>query len=97
MTTLTEVVRHPVVKREVQHTFERRRKSRLAQIPQPGNHRRQRIAGHALLVLPRRLEVAIALAATSASRTHPLPSTREHAIFGADRCVAVNPSDTAPP
>jgi len=34
--------------------------------------------------------------ATPASPTRPLRSNREHAILHADRCVAVNPSDSAP-
>ena len=57
MTTLTEVVRHPIVQREVRHSAERRRSGRLSADSQPGNHRRQRLAGCALLVLPRRLAV----------------------------------------
>ena len=42
---------------EVQHSVEGRRSGGLAADPQPGNHRRQRVAGRALLVLPQRLEV----------------------------------------
>ena len=57
MTTLTEVVRHPVVQRALQHPDEGGRSGRVAADPQPGNDRRQRVAGHALLVLPRRLVV----------------------------------------
>ena len=39
---------------------------------------------------------AIARAATSATPIRRRRLNREHAILGADRCVAVNPSDTAP-
>ena len=67
----------------------------IAANPQPGNDRRQCFAGHALLVLPWRL------ALLPRRRQHLLcryseGRNREHAILHADRCVAVNPSDTAP-
>ena len=96
MTTLTEVVRNPIVKEKFSILSTGAEAGGLAADPQPGHHRRQRVAGRALLVLPRRLEVL------SRRRQHLLrryarpPINREHAILGADRCVAVNPSDTAP-
>ena len=57
MTTLTEVVRHPIGSRQVRAADGGGRARRLAADPQPGDDRRQRLAGHALLVLPRRLDV----------------------------------------
>ena len=55
MTTLTEVVNHPIIKEQFGLLAEAAELGRLAADPQPGHHRRQRVAGHALLVLPRRL------------------------------------------
>ena len=97
MTTLTEVVRHPIVRERFSHPARRPPKRR----PRRRSATRARIGGnvtpgHALLVLPRRAGRAIAPAATSATRTRREALNREHAIFDADRCVAVNPSDTAP-
>ena len=57
MTTLTEVVKHPVVREKYCHPDGSGGARRLAADSQPGHHRRQRVAGHALLVLPRRLEL----------------------------------------
>jgi len=89
-TTLTEVVRHPVVKEKYGILLERRGGS-LAADPQSGHHRkatshRTRAAG-----LPIRLDCYRAggniCYADSANAIN-----REHAIFDADRCVAVSPS-----
>ena len=57
MTTLTEVVTHPVVREKYSILMEAAELVGLAADPQSGDHRRQRVAGHALLVLPRRLDV----------------------------------------
>ena len=57
MTTLTEVVRHPVVRERYAILLEGGRSRGVAADSQPGHDRRQRVAGHALLVLPRRLAV----------------------------------------
>ena len=52
MTTLSELVKHPVIREKYSLLAEARRAGRVAADPEPGNHRRQCIAGHALLVLP---------------------------------------------
>jgi xanthine dehydrogenase YagS FAD-binding subunit len=57
MTPLTEVVAHPVVREKYSILMDRGGARRLAADPQSGHRRRQRVAGHALLVLPRRLEL----------------------------------------
>ena len=80
---------------EVRHAVGGRGSGGLAADSQPGHDRRQCVAGRALLVLPRRLAVL------SRGRKHLLRRyadgrNREHAILHADRCVAVNPSDSAP-
>ena len=57
MTTLTEVVRNPIVKEKFSILSTGAEAGRVPADSQPGHHRRQRIAGRALLVLSRRLEV----------------------------------------
>jgi len=52
-------------------------------------------AGYPLLVLPKRLAV-LPRRRQYLLRRHPEGRNREHAILHADRCVAVNPSDSAP-
>jgi len=59
MTTLTEVVRDPTVREKFGLLGRRCRARRVPADPQSGNHRRQRVAGCALLVLPRRAGSAI--------------------------------------
>ena len=66
MTTLTEVVRHPVVREQFRILLEAAEAVASPQIRNQGTHRRQRVAGHALLVLPRRLDV--------------LPGRRQHLL-----------------
>ena len=68
MTTLTEVVHHPVVREKFGLLMEAAELVGLAADPQSGDARRQRVAGHALLVLPERLDV--------------LPRGREHLLRG---------------
>ena len=57
MTTLTEVVNHPIVKQKYGLLAQAAEAGGIAANPQSGNARRQCFAGHALLVLPRRLAV----------------------------------------
>ena len=66
LTTLTEVARHPVVREQFGLLRRGGRAGGLAADPQPGDARRQRLAGHALLVLPQRLDV--------------LPGRRQHLL-----------------
>ena len=57
MTTLTEVVRTSARAEKFSILREAAEAGGVAADPQSGHARRQRVAGHALLVLPRRLEV----------------------------------------
>ena len=57
LTTLTEVVQHPVVREKFGLLMRGGGAGGVAADPQPGHARRQRVAGHALLVLPQRLDV----------------------------------------
>ena len=57
MTTLTEVVEHPVIKEKYKLLGDRRGVSGVSANQKPGHHRRQRYPGRALLVLPRGLAV----------------------------------------
>ena len=79
-TTLTEIANHAVVQGEVQAARRRGRARRVAADSQPGHARRQRLAGHALLVLPQRLDVL------SRRRQHLL---RRHADLNQPRARAV--------
>jgi xanthine dehydrogenase YagS FAD-binding subunit len=95
MTTLTEVVRHPIVKQKYSLLMEA---AELAASPQIRN---QGTLGGNVSQDTRcwyyrsgwkcyRAGGNICFADT------PTAINREHAILGADRCVAVNPSDSAP-
>src|SRR6266446_108542 len=95
MTTLTEVVRHPIVKEKYSLLMQG---AELAASPQIRN---QGTIGGNVSQDTRcwyyrggwkcyRAGGNICFADT------PTAVNREHAIFGADRCVAVNPSDSAP-
>src|SRR5450432_2799402 len=55
MATLSQVVNHPLIQREVQPSLAGCRIGRVAADSEPGDHRRQRAAGHEMLVLPLRL------------------------------------------
>ena len=68
MTTLTEVVRNPIMHQQIQNPYAGRGSGRLAANSQPGHDRRQYFAGHALLVLPQRFPV--------------LPRWRQHLLRG---------------
>ena len=96
MTTLTEVVSNPLVQREVRPAGGGGGAGRLAADPQSGHARRQRVAGRALLVLPRRLDVLPRRRQHLLRRHADGGETASTRFFDADRCVAVNPSDTAP-
>src|SRR5258707_4089086 len=95
MTTLSEVVKHPVIREKYRLLTEG---AELAASPQIRN---QGTAGGNISQDARcwyyragwpcyRAGGNICYADT------PTSVNREHAIFDADRCVAVNPSDTAP-
>ena len=56
-TTLTEIANHSTVQREVRAARRGGGARRIAADSQPGHPGRQRLAGHALLVLPERLDV----------------------------------------
>ena len=66
MTTLTEVVQHPVIREKYKLLARERGIGGLAADPEPGHDRRQRVTGCSLLVLPRRLAL--------------LPRRREHLL-----------------
>ena len=96
MTTLTEIVKHPVI----------REKYGLAGRSAPNWPLRRRFATRARsAAMYRRTRAAgitaaagrvIAPAATSATPTRPPAATASTPFFDAERCVAVNPSDSAP-
>ena len=81
---------------EVQHPFDRRGAGGIPADSQPGHHRRQRVAGRALLVLSRRLEMLSRRRQHLLRRYADRPSIASTPSCDADRCVAVNPSDSAP-
>ena len=57
MTTLTEVVNNPIIKQHFGLLAEGRGAGGFSADPQSGHHRRQRLAGCALPLLPRRMAV----------------------------------------
>jgi xanthine dehydrogenase YagS FAD-binding subunit len=95
MTTLTEVVRHPVVRQRYGILLEAAEAAASPQIRNQGT-----IGGN----LSQDTRCWYYRAGWTCYRAGgnicyadtPQALNREHAIFGADRCVAVNPSDTAP-
>ena len=96
MTTLTEVVQPPARPAEIRLPGAGGRSGGVAADPQPGHasaatSRRTRAAGITAAGWPcYRAGGNICYADTPTARN------REHAILHAERCVAVNPSDTAP-
>jgi len=89
MTTLTEVVRHPMVREKysiLPHAAE------AAASPQIRNQGRSAamFPRTRVLVLPRRLALLSRRGNICYADT-PTGLNREHAILDADRCVAVNP------
>ena len=95
MTTLTEVVRHPLVQAEIQHSAEAAEAAASPQIRNQGT-----IGGNvsqdARCWYYRSGWPCYRAGGNICYADTPTAINREHAIFGADRCVAVNPSDTAP-
>ncbi len=95
MTTLTEVVKHPLVRDKYGVLFQGAEAAASPQIRNQGT-----IGGN----LSQDARCWYYRAGWSCYRAGgnvcyadtPTAINREHAIFGADRCVAVNPSDTAP-
>ena len=95
MTTLTEVVRSPLVREKFGVLLESVEKAASPQIRNQGT-----IGGN----VSQDARCWYYRAGWSCYRAGgnicyadtPTAMNREHAIFGADRCVAVNPSDTAP-
>ena len=95
MTTLTEVVRHPVVRERYGILLEAAEAAASPQIRNQGT-----IGGN----VSQDTRCWYYRAGWSCYRAGgnicyadtPTAINREHAILGADRCVAVNPSDTAP-
>ena len=95
MTTLTEVVRHPVVRERYAILLEAAEAAASPQIRNQGtiggNVTQDTRCWYYRAGWPcYRAGGNICYADT------PTAINREHAILGADRCVAVNPSDTAP-
>ena len=66
LTTLTEVTQHAGDPGEVRDSERGGRAGGVAADPEPGDARRQRVAGHALLVLPQRVDL--------------LPGRRQHLL-----------------
>lgn len=95
MTTLTELARHPLVKEKFHVLLQGAEAAASPQIRNQGT-----VGGN----LSQDARCWYYRAGWSCYRAGgnicyadtPTAVNREHAIFGADRCVAVNPSDTAP-
>ena len=95
MTTLTEVVRNPIVREKFKIPAGEVRKPRRLQIRNQGAI--GSIAGRAAGAIATRMKCYRARARQHLLRRYArLPINREHAIIDADRCVAVSPSDSAP-
>ena len=95
MTTLTEVVRHPVVRQKYSLLPEAAEAAASPQIRNQGT-----IGGNvsqdARCWYYRGGWPCYRAGGNICYADTPTGMNREHAILGADRCVAVNPSDTAP-
>jgi len=95
MTTLTEVVRHPVVRERYQILLEAAEAAASPQIRNQGT-----IGGNVSQDTRcwyyRSGWMCYRAGGNTCYADTPAAINREHAILGADRCVAVNPSDTAP-
>ncbi|HVH29610.1 MAG TPA: xanthine dehydrogenase family protein subunit M [Vicinamibacterales bacterium] len=95
MTTLTEVVEHPVVKERYSILLEAAEAAASPQIRNQGT-----IGGNVSQDTRcwyyRSGWECYRAGGNICYADTPLAINREHAILGADRCVAVNPSDTAP-
>ena len=95
MTTLSEVVTFSARETAFRIVGAGGGTRRVSANSQSGHARRKRLAGRALLVLPRGLAV-LSRRRKYLLRRYSEGRNREHAILHADRCVAVNPSDSAP-
>jgi xanthine dehydrogenase YagS FAD-binding subunit len=95
MTTLTEVVRHPVVKEKFSILSQG---AELAASPQIRNQGTigGNVSQDARCWYYRGGWKCYRAGGNICFADTPTAINREHAIFGADRCVAVNPSDSAP-
>src|SRR5713101_1824225 len=95
MTTLTEVVRHPVVRQRYSLLLEAAESAASPQIRNQGT-----IGGNVSQDTRcwyyRSGWKCYRAGGNVCFADTPTAINREHAILGADRCVAVNPSDTAP-
>jgi xanthine dehydrogenase YagS FAD-binding subunit len=95
MTTLTEVVRHPLIKEKYGILLEAAEAAASPQIRNQGT-----IGGNVSQDTRcwyyRSGWTCYRAGGNICYADTPTAINREHAIFGADRCVAVNPSDTAP-
>ncbi|HUU34465.1 MAG TPA: xanthine dehydrogenase family protein subunit M [Vicinamibacterales bacterium] len=95
MTTLTEVVRSPLLREKFGLLLEGAEKAASPQIRNQGT-----IGGNvsqdARCWYYRAGWSCYRAGGSTCYADTPTAINREHAIFGADRCVAVNPSDTAP-
>ena len=95
MTTLTEVVRHPIVRQKYSLLPEAAEAAASPQIRNQGT-----IGGNvsqdARCWYYRAGWPCYRAGGNICYADTPTGMNREHAILGADRCVAVNPSDTAP-
>jgi xanthine dehydrogenase YagS FAD-binding subunit len=95
MTTLTEVVRHPMVREKYGILNEA---AELAASPQIRNQGTigGNVSQDTRCWYYRGGWKCYRAGGNTCYADTPTAINREHAIFGADRCVAVNPSDTAP-
>src|SRR6266481_5716771 len=95
MTTLTEVVKHPVIKEKYGVLAEA---AELVASPQIRNQGTigGNVSQDTRCWYYRAGWPCYRAGGNTCYADTPTAINREHAIFGADRCVAVNPSDTAP-
>jgi xanthine dehydrogenase YagS FAD-binding subunit len=95
MTTLTEVVRHPIVKEKftiLSHAAESAASPQIRNQGTIGGN----VSQDARCWYYRNGWTCYRAGGNMCYADTPTGMNREHAIFDADRCVAVNPSDTAP-
>jgi xanthine dehydrogenase YagS FAD-binding subunit len=95
MTTLTEVVEHPVVKQKYSILSEAAESAASPQIRNQGTLGGN-VSQDARCWYYRAAWPCYRAGGNICYADTPTGRNREHAILGADRCVAVNPSDSAP-
>ena len=95
MTTLTEVVRHPLIREKFGVLFQGAEAAASPQIRNQGTLGGN-VSQDARCWYYRAGWSCYRAGGNICYADTPTAVNREHAIFGADRCVAVNPSDTAP-